>query len=264
VRKEEGVAVNDYAGFVKAREYFRGYVASLAKNAPYLARLQQTLVDADYGGKYTVERSVVYNGSLDETTTDDEIKIILIGDNPGRREQETGRYLIGPSGKLAENFFRARPALGIDFRKNVLILNKTPVHTPRTADLKKLAAQCGADSDDDSVAALIRQSQREMVSLLRQFYDALRPVKIWIIGYSEMKRGGLFAEYTKALFDTLPSEDIYLYRHFSMNQFLIDYNDKAQQFLPPPLLAENDGEWGILRAIGEHYRNRIRQNFAAV
>jgi hypothetical protein len=258
--------VNDYAGFVKAREYFREYAASLAENAPYLAKVQQTLVDADYGGKYAVERPVVYNGGLDAVTATDEVKIILVGDNPGRREQETGRYLIGPSGKLAENFFRDRPALGIDFRKNVLILNKTPVHTPRTADLKKLAGLCGAGSEREAVVSLISESQREMAALLGRFYAVLRPVKIWVIGYSEMKKGGLFAEYTKALFEMLPTEDIYLYRHFSMNQFLIDFNDKAKQFsVPPPgEYAGKDGEWQILRAIGEHYRERIRQGIAGV
>jgi hypothetical protein len=249
-----------YTEFIKVRENFREYAGSLAKSVPGLVNLQQKLVDTSYGGKYRVERPVVYNGSLDAITEVDEIKIILIGDNPGRREQETGRYLVGPSGKLAENFFRAHPALGIDFRKNVLILNKTPVHTPRTADLKKLAAGGKGGMANEAVAALIRQSQREMVSLLQQFYAALRPVKIWIIGYSEMKKGGLFAEYTKALFEMLPSRDICLYRHFSMNQFLIDYNDKAKQFLP---LAEGDGEWAILRTIGEHYRERILQGFVA-
>jgi hypothetical protein len=251
--------VNDYAAFVKARDDFRAYTASLAKDAPRLQERQQTLVDADYGGKYTVVRPVVYNESLDAVTETDTIKIILVGDNPGRKEQETGRYLSGPSGKLAENFFRAHPALGIDFRKNVLILNKTPVHTPRTADLKKLSAQTAAAApglpDDGNIAALIRQSQREMVSVLRRFYAALRPVKIWIVGYSEMHKGGIFAEYTKALFDTLPAEDIFLYRHFSMNQFLIDYTDKAKQHAPPDVPRE---EWDVLTAIGEQYRYRIR------
>ena len=246
--------MRDYAAFVKARDYFRDYAAALAKNAPRLQKLQQALVDTDYGGKYTVVRPVVYNESLDDVTKADTIKIILVGDNPGRREQETGRYLIGPSGKLAENFFRAHPALGIDFRKNVLVLNKTPVHTPRTADLKKLSGTDGGSLTSD-IAALVRQSQREMAAILGQFYAALRPVKIWIVGYSEMRKSGIFAEYTNALFDTLPAADIFLYRHFSMNQFLIDYNDKAKRLAPP---IGPDGEREILRTIGEHYRNQIK------
>jgi hypothetical protein len=248
--------MNDYAAFVKARDHFRDYAAALAQNAPRLQELLTALVDADYSGKYTVVRPVVYNESLDAVTATDTIKIILVGDNPGRREQETGRYLIGPSGKLAENFFRAHPALGIDFRKNVLILNKTPIHTPRTADLKKVVVPSllAAPPEIGNMAALIRQSQREMVAILHRFYAALRPVKVWIVGYSEMRKGGLFAAYTNALFDTLPAEDIFLYRHFSMNQFLIDYNDKAKRFALP---AGPDGEWEVLRAIGEHYRDQI-------
>jgi hypothetical protein len=245
--------INDYAAFAKARDDFRDYAASLAKNAPQLQEREQALVDTDYGGKYTVVRPVVYNESLDAVTEADTIKIILVGDNPGRREQETGRYLSGPSGKLAENFFRAHPALGIGFRKNVAVLNKTPVHTPRTADLKKLTGSGGTLTRD--IAAFIQESQREMASILRRFYAALRPVKIWIIGYSEMRRGGLFAEYTSALFDMLPAADIFLYRHFSMNQFLIDYNGKARQFAPP---AGSDGEWEVLKTIGEQYREQIK------
>jgi hypothetical protein len=249
--------INDYAAFVKARGHFRDYIASLSKKVPRLQELQQTLVDADYGGKNTVVRPVVYNESLDDITEKDTIKIILVGDNPGRKEQETGRYLIGPSGKLAENFFNAHPALGINFRKNVIILNKTPIHTPRTADLKKLSAQPAVSPGSESIAASIRDSQREMVSVLHRFYTALRPVKIWIIGYSEMRKGGLFAEYTSALFDTLPAEDIFFYRHFSMNQFLIDYNDKVKQFAPPKGVPE--GEWEILKTIGERYREQIKK-----
>ena len=251
--------LNDYAAFGKARDYFRNYAVSLAKTAPRLTALQQALVDADYGGKYTVVRPVVYNESLDAITEADTIKIILVGDNPGRREQETGRYLIGPSGKLAENFFRAHPALGIDFRKNVLILNKTPVHTPRTADLKKLPGIGGGLNPD--IAALIRQSQREMAAILSRFYAALRPVQIWIAGYSEMRKGGIFAEYTNALFDLLPAAGIFLYRHFSMNQFLIDNNDKAKRFAPP---AGADEEWEILKTIGEQYRDQIKDRIGKI
>jgi hypothetical protein len=250
--------IERYADFEKARDYFREYTASLAKNTPRLQKCQQALVDADYGGKYRVERPVVYNSTLDTITEQDTITIILVGDNPGRREQETGHYLIGPSGKLAENFFRAHPALGVDFRKNTLILNKTPIHTPRTADLKKLPQVYRRDhpgTDGEEIAQAIRQSQLEMVSLARRFHAALRPVQIWIAGYSEMRKNGIFSAYTQALFDALPHEDLYFYRHFSMNQFSIDYNRKAAGYAAPNAACEGE----ILRSIGIHYRERIQE-----
>jgi uracil-DNA glycosylase family 4 len=201
------------------------------------------LISDDYGGKYELVRPVVFNEGLDDYGAKDEIKLILVGDNPGRREQETGRYLIGPSGKLAENFFNAHPSLGINFRENVLILNKTPLHTPRTLDLKKIAA-C-----DKSVSNLIAESQKEMVSILKSFYAALAPIKIWVVGYSEMKKGGVFENYTRTLFETLPRGDIYLYRHFSMNQFAVDFNRKKVEF-------DKSTDSKTLDAIGAFYRER--------
>ena len=77
---------------------------------------------------YPLETPIVYNTSLDSITEEDDIKLIVIGDNPGKDEQraKNQKYLVGQSGKLAENFFKKNNTLGIDFRKNTIILNKTP------------------------------------------------------------------------------------------------------------------------------------------
>ena len=241
-------------GLQPAIAYFKSFTAELEKEAAFLRPLQQRIIDEDYGGKYAVDRGVVFNESLNDISTDRRINIILVGDNPGRREQETGRYLIGPSGKLAENFFRAHPELDISFRENVLILNKTPLHTPRTADLKKLIALGGPEA-----ANIIASSQTRMVSVLKRFFNVLAaltpstPVKIWVIGYSEMKKGGIFETYTKALFNELPHESLFFFRHFSMNQFSIDYAQKTKDTIT--------GGWKALDHIGGEYRERIRGYF---
>jgi hypothetical protein len=126
--------------FSAASDACREAVALVNKQLPALGSLQQKLADTRNGPSCTVETPVVYNEALDELGPGDDIQLILVADNPGRREQaaENRRYLVGPSGKIAERFFREEPSLGIDFRKNVLILNKTPVHTPRTAELREL------------------------------------------------------------------------------------------------------------------------------
>ena len=87
---------------------------------------------------YSFETPIVYNRDLDKITQDDEIKLIVIGDNPGKDEQlqKNNRYLVGQAGKLADSFFKKNPTLNIDFRKNVIILNKTPVHSAKTNQLK--------------------------------------------------------------------------------------------------------------------------------
>jgi hypothetical protein len=218
----------------------------------------------------------VYNLALDEVGPQDNIRLILVADNPGRRDQVTGRYLVGPSGKIAEGFFRNNPDLGLDLRSNVLILNKTPVHTPRTAELGELC-RLGGPKFAEKLAA----TQRFMAALLLEFHAALsgggstgssthrKPVPVWITGYSEMKKGGIFQVYTDALQEIYAQaagglrgqgsvrhrpataklrDTVLLFRHFSMNQFTIDLR---KQSLP------GEDTQAALDRIGRAYRQRI-------
>jgi hypothetical protein len=252
-----------WASFSAARERYRAYIAELEAALPQLRTVQQALVDSR-GSSFAVDTSVVFNGALDDVGPEDEIKLILVADNPGRREQaaENRRYLVGPSGKLADGFFRAHPELDIDFRKNVLILNKTPIHTPRTAELKLLARAGGKE-----IAQAIQDSQRVMVDLIHAFHHALsmqeRPntnghrlaVPLWIIGYSELGAGKIFETFSLALDAAyLPKgeaafrEAILLFRHFSMNQFSVDIRKRAQS-------GESMGD--TLMRVGTEYRLRV-------
>ena len=90
--------------------------------------------------EYPLENAVVYNTSLDSVTEEDDIHLIVVGDNPGKEEQfeKNRKYLVGQSGRIAEGFFRRNEELNTDFRKNVIILNKTPLHTAKTKHLNYL------------------------------------------------------------------------------------------------------------------------------
>jgi hypothetical protein len=229
--------------FRASAEQYRALVAGLAAQ-PELRAAVKRLV-AEHTPAYDVVRPAVFNSGLNEKSA---YKMILVGDNPGRREQEAGRYLVGPSGKIAENFFRNNPCLGIDFRADVLILNKTPVHTPRTACLKELCALGGKPVTD-----AVRMSQIAMAELLAAFWNALGKVPVWIIGYSEMKRGGIFGPYTEKLKALCAASSdfgasVFFFRHFSMNQFTIDLNKQRGKNEP---LAQS------LARIGASYRERI-------
>jgi hypothetical protein len=237
------------------RERCRVYTETLAKTLGAAgAECIQRLVNEREGPSYTVETPVLYNYALDELDRSSELRLILVADNPGRREQaaENRRYLVGPSGKIAEKFFREQ--LGLDFRRQVLIFNKTPIHTPRTAELRELCRLGG-----ETIAAAVSGSQQLMAELLFAFQKALSPdplnakaIPVWITGYSEMKKGGVFEIYTqtlKSLYAASPlRERLFLYRHFSMNQFTIDLNQQrsAGEDLVP-----------CLKRIGEGYRQRI-------
>lgn len=241
---------NSWKKFIKAKERFRQTVKELEISLPKLKNLVQKLVDDRAEASYKIETPIVYNSALDDITVDDEIKLILVADNPGRREQaaENRRYLVGPSGKIAKKFFLENPSLEIDFLKNVIILNKTPIHTPRTGELKDL---CRAETGQ-KVAAALEESQSTMAALLLEFQEALG-CPAWIIGYSEMRKGGIFEIYTKRLKELYAHKEefykqLFFFRHFSMNQFTIDLKKQA-------ISGETIGN--SLERIGTAYRQRI-------
>jgi hypothetical protein len=245
----------EWQKFAVAREHFKNIVKNLRNELPELADYQRELVNHRDGPAYSIDMPVVYNRDLDAINPRSIIKLILVADNPGRREQsaENLRYLVGPSGKIAEKFFREHPELEIDFRTNVLILNKTPIHTPRTAELAELYRFEHEQQKKNTIQKAVEASQKDMAELLLEFHKALSPIPVWIIGYSEMKKKGIFEVYTRTLqqlYAGLPrrKQEIFLFRHFSMNQFTIDLNKQK--------LPEETAETALKR-IGTAYRTRI-------
>jgi hypothetical protein len=240
-----------YTAFCAAREAYKKLVADTDAAFPALRDLQTALVAERGAPAYTIDTPVVYNTALDGVTARDEIRLILVGDNPGRREQDKANraYLVGPSGKIAERFIKSK--LGMDFRKNVLILNKTPVHTPRTVELKVLEKRGG-----EALTRVIDASQEGCAENLYQFWRVLsagKKLPVWIIGYSEMHKKGVFKTYTQTLArraraDSTFYDALYFYRHFSMNQFTIDLNKKRQAEEPAAITLER---------IGREYRARV-------
>lgn len=240
-----------WKAYVAARDRYRDAVERWSRAVPDLPATQGRLAEEREGGSYPVETSVVYNRDLDAVGADDDIRVVIVADNPGRREQaaENRRYLVGPSGKLAERFFREHPELGLDFRAQALVLNKTPVHTARTAELRRLAELGGP-----AVAALLDESQRFCARFAKEVHCALKPEwGLWIIGYSELKKGGLFESFSRELREAYRDDpedfdQVLLFRHFSMNQFSIDFRAKS--------LAGEDARRTLLR-VGREYRERM-------
>jgi hypothetical protein len=209
-----------YGEFRELREGFRSRVETWSKRWPTLKTDQQALADR-LGYGYAVETPIVYNTALDRVGPQDEIGIVLVGDNPGLNEQRADRmaYLVGQSGRLAEGMFKRE--LGIDFRRSVLILNKTPLHTPKTKELGAL---------QPSYSALLEESQRYMAGLCLDMARALGAA-IWITGYSELGPKGLFSAFSEefsreARLRGFPLARILVFRHFSMNQFSGDLKKK--------------------------------------
>lgn len=240
-----------FTEFCKIRDEFRAYVDELSALASsWLLPLQEELQRLQGYSDYSVETPVVYNRALNDVKAEDDIRFIIVADNPGKNEQlvKNQRYLVGQSGKLARSWFKTE--LGLDFEKQAIIINKTPIHTPKTAELRllrKLADQRLAELD-----TLLGESQIMMANFAFRMHVCL-DCYLWISGYGELGGRGLFKPWVEALsgFYENASDDIkqkvLVFRHFSMNQFAIEY--KSNQTGLPVM--------GKLEAIGQVNRRRI-------
>lgn len=213
--------------------------------------------------EYPIETPVVYNTAYDSFTKDDEITLLVIGDNPGKEEQlsKNRKYLVGQSGRIAEGFFRRHPEFHTDFRKNVIIMNKTPVHTAKTSHLKYLKK-----NGSEQIKNLIQESQILMAKKAAQLHQALLKncmgqtvPQLWLVGYAELKKNGIFASYREELKQayTLPDgkedtawDKVFVYQHFSMNRFLVDLKNYQAQNMGTDLPK-------ALEALGHLHRDEI-------
>ena len=265
-----------WKSFCKFKDDFKKKVDYWAEIAPELGELQKAGVEKAKAPLYPFETTVVYNKALDDVTADDDIKLIVIGDNPGKDEQllKNNRYLVGQAGKIAEGYFRRNPELGVDFRKNVIILNKTPIHSGKTAQLKTIGTLGG-----EKIRNLIKESQIWMAERTARLHvelclgargetdqknisNGVEP-EIWLVGYSELKDKGIFREYRDRLKDFYFSnpainaqfwEKVFVFQHFSMNRFSIDLSS----FMKNNNSGESEKTLGEnIHMLGKIHRNEI-------
>lgn len=237
------------------RQEFRAYTASLSAQAPWLGELQEKLRLSLGYDDYSIETPVVYNEALNDIGPKDAPHFIIVADNPGKNEQKAAnrRYLVGQSGKLAQSWFRKE--LGLEFHGSTLIINKTPIHTPKTAELatlRRLAAGISIKRAAE-LDRLLDESQVAMARFAFRLHTCLGAV-LWISGYGELKPRRLFAawaeEITRLYATASPvlRNDVWVFRHFSMNQFAIEYKH---------FNGTTSAPMEKLKAIGTDNRRRI-------
>lgn len=217
-----------------------------------LTELQQKIARNNAVPAYPVETNVVYNTELETISKDSRIKAILVADNPGKNEQlaQNKRYLIGQAGKLGDKFCREHPELGIDFRTNLLILNKSPLHTAKTALLKKLLSDYEKETRTKRLEDFFTESQVFMAESAYYLQQAFC-CPLLIVGYGELGEKKIFKIYWKTLrrfYEKGSAEQLLCFQHFSMNRFTIDLK---QNYDETRTLKEN------LQALGSKHRQRI-------
>ena len=227
---------------------------------------------------YPIETPVVYNRALDEINEDSVITKIVIGDNPGKNEQlaVNQKYLVGQAGKIASGFFAKNKEFKTDFRSNVIILNKTPVHSAKTAHLKQILKEASPElcaAVKESLVFMAGKTAELHIKLCSAASEKDTAPELWLTGYAELKKGSIFEEYARLLKnaytadgslksdtkkeheDAFPKflpywEKVFVFQHFSMNRFSIDLAD----------FIKKQGEGDVVQAarlLGTKHKNEI-------
>lgn len=246
-----------HTAFTAIQEYKAAVASLVGRYAPLSAELVRLTEEASREDTppYSHDTPVVYNTAWDGITEEDEIRLIVVGDNPGKEEQLATKraYLVGQSGRVAEGFFRRNPSLGVDFRRNAMITNKTPLHTAKTKHLKYLSAK-----GSPAVARAIQESQLEMARLTARLHQRLFAeggTRLYMVGYAELKGRGMFLDWRDELarcYQPCPDawEHVLAFQHFSMNRFLVDLKN----------YMEENRETDVARALdalGRQHRDEI-------
>lgn len=243
--------------FCKFREELKNQIKKWSEMVPNLQELQKNAAEFFKTPEYSFETPIVYNLDLDKITKSDEIKLIVIGDNPGKDEQleKNQKYLVGQAGKIAEGFFRRNSELNIDFRKNVIILNKTPIHSAKTAQLKFIVKNGGK-----KVESLLLETQLWMAEKTAKLHSLLNQeshTELWLVGYSELKEKGIFVPYKNKLKENYDEnfkknwDDVFVFQHFSMNRFTIDLQNFKKEHSEEKNLLEN------IHILGKNHKEEI-------
>lgn len=248
------MTLEQWTAFSKFKTEFKAFCNSSKhfNENVHLSNLQKQISKDANIPEYSLETNIVYNESVENFTQKSEIKAILVADNPGKNEQlaKNRTYLIGQAGKLAENFFTKNLSLNIDFRKNVVVLNKSPLHTAKTILLKRLLLAFENETNSKDLRTFFNHSQQFMAKSAFQL-QKLFDCDLLIVGYGELGEKKIFEEYWKTLKNLYTNDNekrLLCFQHFSMNRFTIDLKQNYDNTLS---LSEN------LKVLGAKHRKRI-------
>lgn len=211
--KEEFMTSRQYKEFVKIREKFREEIDKYRRNYPEFADDILKI----YSQEDDKMRAFVYNEKLDYLGKDDSIKYIWVTDNPGFNESRQNKYAVGISGKTGKNFMEENGFVN-DFDREVIVLNKSFVHTKVTAELGKFM-------EYEDVLEDIQNFMGDLACSLQRVFQC----EIWILGTSNLNK--IFKSFRINIQNSGDRDNIYFYYHFSQGQFKKAYNRKKSEII---------------------------------
>ncbi len=195
--------------------------------------------------------SFVFNNDLEKIKKEN-VKYILIGDNPGKTEKENNRYLIGGAGISARIFFERY--FVDNFSEEILVLNKTPVYSNITTSLKGVAPSILKETQEYTVNTIVKLYSVLSVPVIISGFAGCRKSKGGFLDSSSKNKDAtgkyFFTELKKHRFGK-DNKDLYIIKHFSRMSIFQDFTIKEYD-----KLNENKN-FDILNAIGKKYVNEL-------
>ena len=89
----------------------------------------------------------------------------------------------------------------------MIILNKTPLHSPKTKDLAYIISEAKKLQQGGVICRVLRESQVWMAQKTAELHQSLfeaaqtedEKPNLWLIGYGELKKAGIFEAYKQRL-----------------------------------------------------------------
>ncbi len=170
----------------------------------------------------------VYNKNLEDFKQNaNDVKYIVVGDNPGIKEAELEKYFVGKSGVVLRNFFKNE--LNIQyFDKEIIVLNKTPIHTKSTNDLKVIDKKILEESVDFSASIIVAVAKKLDIPILlfgksgflfKPFLDKIKDKNVEIRLYNHPSYGNLSKQWKEFLKINPNEEKIVLFEKLGKKNF---------------------------------------------
>lgn len=146
-----------------------------------------------------------------------DLKYIIVGDNPGKKELEDRKYFVGKSGQALRKHFENNQLIE-NFNNNCKVYNKTIIHTERTACLTVVKNIIGED--------LFNDIQKCCVTEIASLANELK-IPILVFGKTHLK--GIFKCFWKELNVLVnDKESILVFSHPSYGCFSKEWNAEIE------------------------------------
>jgi len=134
------------------------------------------------------------------------LKYIIVGDNPGKKECNEKKYFIGPSGQILRNHFK-KFHIVTDFDNECIVFNKTFIYTEKTKELKNIDKEILNETQDYCATEISKLSNEKQIPIL-------------IFGKSNICKGELFEKFWTRLFkEVIDKKNILVFSHPSYGNF---------------------------------------------